>query len=342
MKKLFNPAPDELYDNADAFLKAMAEPVMVYIEGKDNSKTRGLVTLLHGNEPSGIRALHRWLKQGEKPLHNLVCFIPSVAAATIEPLYKHRVYPGERDMNRCFFPPFSDVPGRLAEDILELFEEYQPECILDIHNTSGHSPDFGVVTYESSVHEALVSLFCDRLVITDLRLGALMERSTRRCPVVTIECGGANDADSNEVAWNGLVKFLNQKDVLTLEHGHHMDLYRHPVRLEFKSDTVIAYSDSYVIGTDITVPTELDKFNFGTVERGTLIGWLGSRQAQSCIKVHDAEGEDVFGKFFEVKGNQLLTAQPLKLFMITTRPDIALSDCLLYAACEKEHEILDT
>lgn len=85
--------------------------------------------------------------------------------------------------------PYEDRPGKVAEEIVDLFEQYQPEAVLDIHNTSGHSPDFAVVTYESEPHEALVSLFCDRLVITDLRLGALMERSSRRCPVVTIECG---------------------------------------------------------------------------------------------------------------------------------------------------------
>lgn len=342
MRTLINPTSEQLLESPEAFLKEMGEAVMIYVEGERSERTRGLVTLLHGNEPSGLNALHKWLKQEQKPLFNLLCFIPSVPAAILEPMYKNRVYPGQRDMNRCFFPPFTDAPGQLAEEILELFEDYQPECILDIHNTSGHSPDFGVVTYVSEAHEALVSLFSERLVVTDLRLGALMERSTRRCPVVTIECGGAKDQTANQIAWQGLQKFLYQEEVMQLEHGHHLDLYRQPVRLELQPKTTIAFADSYVIGTDLTVPTQLDQFNFGAVERGTLIAWLGGGTCQQNLKVHDAEGADVFSRFFDIKGNLLVTAQPLKLFMITTRPDIALSDCLLYAAAETEHEVVDT
>ncbi|WP_286236913.1 succinylglutamate desuccinylase/aspartoacylase domain-containing protein [Neptuniibacter halophilus] len=342
MKQLINPTVEQLGETPEAFLRLLGEPCMIYVEGEERTRTRGLVTLLHGNEPSGLRALHRWLRQGRRPCCNLLCFIPAVEAALLDSLHKHRVYPGERDMNRCFFPPYEDRPGKVAEEIVDLFEQYQPEAVLDIHNTSGHSPDFAVVTYESEPHEALVSLFCDRLVITDLRLGALMERSSRRCPVVTIECGGAADEAANEVAWQGLQRYLHQPEVLQLEHGKQMDIYRHPVRLELIPGTVVAFAEGYVIGTDLTVPADLDRHNFGTVERGTLIGWLGSEAAERCLRVHNAKGEDVGSRLFEIHGNQLVTAVPLKLFMITTRPDIALSDCLLYAAEEREHEILKT
>lgn len=342
MKILINPSQEQLKETPEMLLKTVREPLMIYVEGLRQDLTRGLVTLLHGNEPSGFRALHRWLALGQKPLCNLVCFIPSIPAALIEPLFKYRVYPDQRDMNRCFLPPYYDEPGQLAEEILAQFQMYKPECILDIHNTSGHSPDFGVVTFENPSHEALVSLFCDRLIITDLRLGALMETSTQRCPVVTIECGGAQDDGSDEIAWNGLQKYLFQEDVMSLEAGHRMDLYRHPVRLELIENTKIAYSDSYVLGTDLTVPSALDRYNFDTVEAGVLIAWLRGSDVEQSLRVNDAQGRNVFDDFFTIKGNQLLTAQRLKLFMITTRPDIALGDCLLYAAQEREHAILDT
>lgn len=342
MRRLVNPSSEALCDTPETFIREMGEAVMIWVDGKNSARTRCVMTLLHGNEPSGLKALHRWLKTGEIPLCNLLCFIPSIPAALAGELFHHRVYPGQRDMNRCFLPPFNDAPGQLAEEILELINDYQPECVIDIHNTSGHSPDFGVVTFESTTHEALVSLFCDRLIITDLRLGAMMETSTRRCPVVTIECGGAEDEGSDEVAYTGLQRFLLQNDVMTLEHGHHMDLYRHPVRLELHPDTVLAFAPSYVLGTDLTVPADLDRCNFGSVEAGTLIGWLGEKQGWNRLRVNDAEGNDVRSRYFTVKGNQLLTAQRVKLFMITGRPDIALGDCLLYASLESEHEVLDT
>jgi hypothetical protein len=328
--------------SVEGFLNQLGGPAMITVEGHDRSRTRAICTLLHGNEPSGLKAVHRWLSSGGTPAVNIVCFIISVKAALTEELYKHRILPGQRDMNRCFFPPFNDVPGLLAEEILEQFAEHQPECILDIHNTSGHSPDFGVVTYEDAAHEALVSLFCDRLVVTDLRLGSMMETSTRRCPVVTIECGGVVDDSSDEVAWHGLQRYLHEQDVMRLEHGHHMDIYHHPVRLELQENTVIAYASSYILGTDLTVPPDLDRCNFGTVEPGTLVAWLGEKRGLQSLRVNDALGNNVFQRYFTVKGNQLVTAQRVKLFMITGRPDIALSDCLLYVSLESEHDVLDT
>ena len=342
MKKLINPLPEQLPDTAEAFIRQMAAPLMIYISGQQSDRTRAIVTLMHGNEPSGLRAVFRWLKSGQKPLCNILCIMPSIPAAIEEELFKHRIYPGQRDMNRCFLPPYLDAAGMLAEEILALFVEHQPECIVDLHNTSGHSPDFAVVTVGDATHEALVSLFTNRLVITDLRLGALMETTTRHCPVVTIECGGVHDAQSDVIAWTGLQRYLHEETILQLAQGQQLDLYRHPVRLELDADTIIAFAEHAVTGIDLTVPQHLDQHNFGTVEPGTLIAWLGSQRAGHCLKVQDALGNNCLQQYFEVKGNQLLTVQRLKLFMITTRPDIALSDCLLYAAAESEHEIMDT
>lgn len=342
MKTLINPRPSDIAETAEAFICELAEPTMIFIEGEDSSRTRALVTLMHGNEPSGVKALHRWLRSGRKPLCNIICALPSIPAAILEPLFKYRVYPEQRDMNRCFLPPYNDEPGKRAEQILECFARYGPECIIDIHNTSGHSPDFAVVTFEDEQHEALASLFTDRMIITDLRLGALMETSNRRSPVVTIECGGAQDAEADQIAWQGLQRYFTQAEVLTLESGRQLDLYHHPVRLELSQDCVVAYADSYVLGTDLTVPGGLDRCNFDAVERGELIGWVGRRKGVQGFCVHDSEGRNVFDEYFECKGNQLLTAQRLKLFMITTRPDIAIGDCLLYAAKESEHDIIAT
>ncbi|MFW1676718.1 hypothetical protein ACFVYJ_02915 [Pontibacter sp. JAM-7] len=341
MRKLINPTLEQLTASPEQFLRQMAGPVMVFVEGQQTDRCRGLVTLLHGNEPSGLRALHHWLLQQHTPICNLVCFIPSVAAALTEPLFTHRTSVGQRDMNRCFLPPYNDAPGLLAEEILALFSEFSPECVIDMHNTSGHSPDFGVVTLQDMAHEALVSLFSQRLIVTDLRLGALMETSTQHCPVVTVECGGAGDAAADQIARMGVHRYLTQDNVLQLAAGRQMDLYHHPVRLELNGDAAIAYADRYVLGTDLTIPPDLDRYNFETVDAGTLIGWLG-QERRKAMRVCNAIGEDVFDQFFCITGNQLLTRRAIKLFMITTRPEIAISDCLLYAAMESEHEMLYT
>jgi hypothetical protein len=63
---------------------------------------------------------------------------------------------------------------RLAEEILEILYMHQPEAVVDLHNKSGSGPSFGVCTFMDRRHDALVSLFTRRMIVSNLRLGALM------------------------------------------------------------------------------------------------------------------------------------------------------------------------
>lgn len=331
-----NPQPETLPEAAGDFLRQLGGPALIVVDGRDNSRCRAVVTLLHGNEPSGVRAILRWLRSGERPAVKLICLIASVQTALHERLFCHRQIPGQRDMNRCFRPPFDDPPGHVARHFIELLEQYRPEAVLDIHNTSGSSPAFGVVTYESSVHAALVSQFTQRVVLTELRLGSLMELSCDQLPIVTIECGGANQPEADQTAVEGLQAYLFNDDVLTPPPGLILDLYRHAVRLELESGCRIAYANQPVSGADLTIALDVEKFNFGVIPPLTPLGWLGSR-GLSVFQVLNAAGENVLPHYFFNKFDRLYAAQQLKLFMVTTNPTIAQSDCLFYACAETEH-----
>jgi len=340
---IHNPRPEGISHTVEGFLNQLGGPAMITVEGRDSSRTRAICTLLHGNEPSGLKAVHRWLRSGGTPAVNIICFIISVRAALTEELYKHRILPGERDMNRCFAPPYDDYNGNIAEHMLELIDSYQPECMIDIHNTSGMSPAFGVVTHEDPAHEALIALFTSHLIITDLKLGAIMEVSSSAMPVVTVECGGAGDERSDQLAVDGLARYLFEEHVMRLPHdGIQIDLYRHPVRLELHPDSLIEFSEESVPDMDLTIPNNLEQHNFGTAPEGTLIGWLGERCGTRILRVQNAVGRDMFSTFFRVEGRKLFTVRPLKLFMITSNKEIALGDCLLYASFEREHAFLSS
>lgn len=341
IKIVHNPAPSDIARTPEEFLRQLDGPSLIIVQGRDPSRCRALSTLLHGNEPSGLKAVHGWLRNGEQPNITLLCFILSVSAALEAPLFSWRQLPGERDLNRCFRPPFEGTPGRIAEQTLALLDQYRPECLIDIHNTSGMSPAFGVVTHEDPAHEALVALFTHRLIVTDIRLGALMEISRTDFPVVTIECGGNKDPVADKVAVQGFWHFLRGDRVLELPaDGLHMDLYHHPVRLELAPDTRVTFADEPDPAADITVPWHLERYNFGVVEGGTFLLWLGPG-ARAKMRLRDASGVDVLTRFFEHQGHGLYAAQALKLFMVTDNPLIACSDCLLYAAPETGHSIID-
>ncbi len=329
---LSDPKAHEIADSVEAFLHQLTGPTLISKPGKDSTRTRAIVTLLHGNEPSGLYAVHHWLKSGEQPAVNIICFIGSVQAALHEQLFKHRTVPGQRDLNRCFGAPFDDYPGKIAAHFLQILEQERPECLIDVHNTSGRGPGFGVVTYDDPVHRTLVALFTQHLIVTDHRLNSLMEQSTEQMPAVTIECGGAQDQAAHDLAQRGLQHYLFSADVMQPpSQSNDMEVYRQPIRLELADSTIIAFADQPVAGAHITAPKDVEKFNFGVVEANTQLAWLGE-DGEAVLKARSAAGADVLSDYFSIRDNGLYPQRPLKLFMVTSNATIAISDCLLYAA----------
>jgi hypothetical protein len=338
LRTLEAPAPADVPEDFVDFLRELGGPVSIRLEGIERGRTRALTTLLHGNEPSGARALHGWLRAGKRPRVSLACILGAVDAALLEPCCTHRFAPGDRDLNRCFREPFDGAEGRLAARILEALAQAEPECLVDLHNTSGASPDFAVVASESSVHEAIASRFSNRLVITDLRLGALMETSGSQFPAVTLECGAAGSAEADATARQWLDRYFLEDDVLAApKGGRRLELYHHPVRLELAAGTQLAWGEQRRDGADLTLREDLERWNFGTADPSVRLGWLGGRGLGPLL-VRNADGDDVLAAYFREHDGQLHPAQELKFFMITPSPTIALSDCLLYAAAEREHE----
>src|SRR5690606_33627744 len=159
------------------WLAALPGPSLIHLHGADPTRVRVLVTLLHGNEPSGLIATHQWLREGREAVEStlatdLVLILASVEAARTPPRYSHRHLPGQRDLNRCFRAPWHDAPGRLAQAILAELVALGPEAVIDLHNTSGRSPAFAVAALDDQRHRTLAGMFCDHMIVTDLRLGA--------------------------------------------------------------------------------------------------------------------------------------------------------------------------
>lgn len=323
--------PRELYleGSAEAMLARLAGPIWFRIPGRDRSRCRAVTTLLHGNEPSGLRALHRYLADRECPATDLVCAFGAVSAAQREPVLSHRFAPGGRDLNRCFGAPFRGPEGELARALLDLLREVAPEALVDLHNTSGRGPGYAVATIPDPCHPHLASFFTERLIITDLRLGALTETTSEWFPSIVIECGGAGDPAADRLAHEGLRRFAGAADVL--DPGHPLEqVFLHPVRVELRSGCEIAYADAPVPAVDVVLHRDLDRFNFGSVPAGEPLGWVGER-GLDALQVRSAADVRAANDFLRVEGYRLLAAHSFRPLMITTQPAIASSDCLFYA-----------
>lgn len=335
--RLSNPSPEQVGATLTAFLQQLSGPTIIHLEGRDKSRCRVVVTLLHGNEPSGLKAIHQLLREGVEPEVSILVAIVSVNAAREDPLFSHRFLPGERDINRLFRPPFTGAQGALAEKLLAIIRSAAPEVVLDIHNTSGNGPDFAVCIRDHRHYLDLAEQFTDRLVITDLRIGALMEVEDLGCPILTLECGGAQQPQSDTVAVRSLSHFFHAPDLFEPVLSEKIDIYHHPVRLELEEGASLCYAEGPQSGVDVTLPATIDHYNFGITWPDTPLAWLGPQGIQT-LKLRDASGNNRIDEYFAVREGVLYPRQMLKLFMVTTNPDIAISDCLLYAVKEADHQ----
>jgi len=326
-----NPGPEDIGETALAFLHLLPGPTHIHLTGADRSRCRAVATLLHGNEPSGFHAVFNVIKQQVQPLLDIHIFIPSIYAARQGPGFVYRMLPGHKDMNRCFHPPYDDSnEDRLARTLLNQLKSLDPECVIDIHNTSGSSPSFGVTTFMDERHDALVSLFTHRMIVTDLSLGALMEISDTMMPTVTIECGGADDKESNHLATDGLIRYLTLDNVLSTEHTDMtLEFFHHPVRMELREGSDIAFGDCSLLDSGVTLLPDIENYNFGFVDPDCHLGFVAGSLSANLL-ARDHQDNDLLQEFFKLRGDELFPRRRLKLFMVTTNPEIARKDCLFY------------
>lgn len=316
---------DQLLGNHfEQFLAHLGGPAVLHIKGKDSSRCRVIVTLLHGNEPSGLRAIYRLLKVGIIPITDVKVIIGSVSAARTEPLFTNRMLPGQRDLNRCFNGPEHDIQGQLAKAIYEQIIHFCPEAVVDVHNTSGSGPSFCVSIDDNSHHQALASHFSRRYIYADIRLGSLMEQNFG-CPIVTVEAGGAQDIEADNNAYQGLMSYFVSLNLFS--KVSEIEVLRYPRRLELCPGTTLNFAEQQDQNSQVTLNQDVEKHNFGITQPSDVLGWTDD-QMLTCFQLdkRDIPASD----YFHVENGQIKTRYPLKLFMVTTKPEIAKTDCLFY------------
>ncbi|WP_168190263.1 succinylglutamate desuccinylase/aspartoacylase domain-containing protein [Luteithermobacter gelatinilyticus] len=327
-----DPPEEELGNSLKDFLTRLGGPTWIQITGKDSSRCRGVVTLLHGNEPSGAKALFHWLKNRPVPqvtLHFLIC---SVRAALTPPEFSHRFLPGHADINRCFRPPYAGPEGKLAKQILHHLRQLKPEAVLDIHNTSGSGPDFAVTSHLTEQHKMLAAQLSHRLIYTGIHLGALMEAEIG-APIITLEAGGCWDMEADRTALKAIETFGGLDTLFSpaadASTWPEIDLYAHPLRVELQFGTTLAYGPHRMPNINVTLHEDIERYNFGVTGKDVALGWL-DEQGLDRFLVLDYDGRNLARELFYERDGILFTTCDLRLFMVTTQPHLALSDCLFY------------
>lgn len=317
--------PEKLLD----FLRMLHGLTVFDIQGADSTRWRVVTTLIHGNEPSGIIACHLWLKGKNIPATNVRILICNPEAAKTTPVLTNRYLAHSDDLNRFFSAPSNDLSevAERARKICSLVNQVSPEAIVDLHNTSGSSPAFSVATSETPEHLKLAELFSKKLILTQLSVGAIMEQNFN-APIVTIECGGANDRASHQVATNGLHHFFTKEQLFDLRQPE-VSILRHPIRIELVDNASVGFSNHQLSTTDITLRADIEELNQDTTPMDEFIGWC-DKGSSLQIKAIDDKGFDQIDNLFINKNGSLFTRKAMQLFMVTTVPEIATKDCLFY------------
>jgi len=325
--------PKDLPEHEIDFLRQLAGPTLIAIPGKDPTRTRVVTTLLHGNEPSGLRAMHRWLRSHRKPETNTLFFIACVDTALAEPHFAHRHLPDRRDFNRCFDRESIDPEGILAGEVLAAIVAAEPECLVDIHNNTGHNPAYGVAVRIGEAELGLVDLFADRVVHAPLALGTIVEATIDTCPSVTIECGRSGDPAADDIALAGLARFLDYADVETRAPERAMRILDEPIRVCVTEGVSLVFADAADPEARLTISADIDRHNFELLMAGAAIGWVRPG-TEWPLDARDPDGKECSRELFRLRDNVLETSFDFVPIMMTTQPEIAKSDCLFYAARE--------
>lgn len=314
----------------EAFLENLGGPAFLQIPGADPKRYRVIVTLLHGNEPSGLRAIHQMLtdnlsQNGVVPATDLGIVIASVDAALYPPVFSHRHLPAEEDLNRCFAPPFRTPQEQLAANILSILAERSAEAIIDTHNTSSFSLPFAVTTELNTRTRQLASRFAEFLVVLDQPMGTLLEYAAPRNPIITVEFGSFLDPNADVLAQMTLREFILDSDLDATKQN--VSVVKHPLRLETSSS--VDYSSQIRPDADLTIISSIDQLNFKTIPEGQTLGWYPPETAPRLV-ARALSGINEVERFFTCVEGVLRNKVPMTLFMATTDPEVANSDCMLY------------
>jgi hypothetical protein len=277
-----------------------------------------------------LRAILRYLRSSEIPATNILFFIGAVGTALSAPIFSHRSLPGQPDANRVWAPPWESPESSIARAVLDRIKAAEPECVVDLHNNTGHNPAYGVAFHIGPAELFLVSLFADRVVHTPIELRTLVEATVNDFPSVTIECGRAGDPAADEAASLGLNRLLAQ-DVLDFARPHRPVLILGaPVRVCLRAGSELTFADVPDRSVPLTISKNIDRHNFERLAPGSPIGWLAPG-ASWPLQAIGGGGQDCSRSIFEADAGILRTRREFTPIMMTTNREIAHSDCLFYA-----------
>jgi hypothetical protein len=323
--------PPGLFDlPARQLLNELGGPTWLRVPGRGEHPARAVATLLHGDEPTGLRAVRRLLRRPLDLPFDLHVVLFNVEAALAGPGFASRYLDDQEDGNRIWGSTSGPPTGqrRAADAILGDLLADPLDALVDVHNTTGDNPYHAIVRDGDPAAIDLATRFTTTLLHWDLEAGTLLEALEGTCPAVAVECGLDGPA-SLRFAVDGLRRFLGPRPGDGEVIPDH-DLVGRLLRVTVAEDAAIRFGGHLDAATDLVLPPEGDASNLTPVDPGHVLG-LVHPDRPLPLRVTDADGTDRTAETLEIRADGAVITRGTQVpVMVVRSVEAVRKDCLCY------------
>ncbi|WP_455218053.1 M14 family metallopeptidase [Kaarinaea lacus] len=193
MLNIIDHIPEGLMDCAAEDLhQLLPGPTLIHLQGR-HQEPLFVSVLLHGNEPTGLKAIQALLKKtaGKTLPRALSIFIGNVSAAKEgrrhldgQPDY-NRIWPCGANSETIDFTP----EHAMMHKIVDIMKEKNIFASIDVHNNTGLNPHYGCINRLETAFFHLATQFSRTVVYFIRPHGVQSMAFAEICPAVTVECG---------------------------------------------------------------------------------------------------------------------------------------------------------
>jgi succinylglutamate desuccinylase len=327
------PPPGLLDLPLRALLRELQTTTWLRLPGNGDEPARAIVTLLHGDESTGLEATLQVLRRRTCFPFDLHVVIGNVEAALHGTGFAHRYLDGQEDANRIWQRPLaSDATPqrRTADAVLGELLAAPLGGLVDLHNTTGSNPFHAIVAGVESASLDIATRFSTTLLRWDLRVGALIEAIASHAPVAAVECGLPGRHTSTAFAVDGLRRFLGPPPGSLPVPDH--DLIGELCRIEIPPEIRFRFGGAPDHEADLTLVPDGDAANLRRVPAGHVLGHVRPGAPQP-LRTIAPDGADVTERLIAVRADgSVVTRAPATPVMVVRTVEAARKDCLGYLA----------
>jgi len=333
MLNIIDQIPEGFLDcTAKDLHTVLPDPTLIHLDGR-RQEPLFVSVLLHGNEPTGLKAIQSLLsrKSGQELPRALSIFVGNIHAAS----EGKRHLENQPDYNRiwpCSINAGDDSQSTpehaMMKDIVDIMRAKNVFASIDVHNNTGLNPHYGCINKLDTAFFHLATLFSRTVVYFIRPHGVQSMAFADICPAVTVECGKPDQSYGAIHAMEFIETCLQLSHLP--EHPvspHDIDLFHTVATVSVPENLSIGFGE---IETNLQFIEDLDHLNFRELPPGTRLGEFNIKDNTPPLRVKNENGEEVTERYFSFENNELNTLRPVMPSMFTLNTEIIHQDCLGY------------